>query len=230
MSDRFDTYKEKTQCQATPQPSICNTLELEVKGMPFLKADYTIPDPKDIVVQAMGNVGNLDASITARTFDVATGAWLGSNADVVQALAIPVFMVENAVEGMEDAKELGEEVEKKEAESTLLTILSLIFFIVPFLGQAAAVAAGLLQLGRIIAIAGLAANAGLTIKEVIENPEMAPFAILELLTAGRLKTPKQYLDAANFRRAMQPSDIASLGENFAKQDGMIQKIVSACRK
>lgn len=230
MSDRFDTYKEKTQCAPTPQPAPCNTLELVVTGMPFLKKDYTIPDPKDIVVKAMSNVGNLDASITARTFDVATGQWLGSNADVVQSLAIPVFMVENAVEGMEDAKELGEEVEKKEAQNTLLTVLSLIFFIVPFLGQAAAVAAGLLQLGRIIAIAGLAANAGLTIKEVIENPEMAPFAIMELLTAGRLKTPKQYLDAANFRRAMQPSDISSLGEKFTKQDGMIQKIVSACRK
>lgn len=198
--------------------------------MPFLKDDYTIPDPKDIVVNAMGNVGNLDSALTARIFDVSTGQWLGSNADVVTALSIPVFMVQNAVEGMESAKELGEEVEKKEAENTLLTVLSLVFFIVPFLGEAVAVAAGMLQLGRIIALAGLAANAGLTIKDVIDNPEMAPLAILELLTGGKLKSPKEFLSAANFRRAMKGDDIAALGETFVKQDAMIQKIVKACAK
>ncbi|KAJ4376059.1 hypothetical protein N0V83_001340 [Neocucurbitaria cava] len=223
---KFDKYKEETLCN--PEP--CNKLFLEVNGMPFLKDDYTIPDPKDIVVNAMGNVGNLDSALTARIFDVGTGQWLGANADVVTALSIPVFMVQNAVEGMESAKELGEEVEKKEAENTLLTVLSLVFFIVPFLGEAVAVAAGMLQLGRIIALAGLAANAGLTIKDVIDNPEMAPLAILELLTGGKLKSPKEFLSAANFRRAMKGDDIAALGETFVKQDAMIQKIVKACAK
>lgn len=213
-----------------PGPTICNKLFLTVNGMPFLKDDYEVPDPKDIVKDAMSHTGNLQNAITARLFDISTGQWLGALGDVLTSLSIPVFMVQNAVQGMADAKKLGEDVEKEEAKNQLLLILSLVFFIVPFLGEAAAVAAGLAQLARVIAIAGIAGNAALSIRDIVENPEMAPLAILDLLTAGRLKTPKDFLDASAFRRAMKGDDIKSLGETFAKQDEMVQKIVKACKK
>jgi chitinase len=178
--------------------------------MPYLKKDYEIPDPKDIVEQAIDNTGNLAVAISARTMDISLGQWMGSSADVVQSLAVPVFMVQNAVEGMEDAKELGEEAEKEAAK------------------KVAAIAAGLVQVARLIAIAGIAGNAALGIQDIVENPEMAPLAILGMLTGGRLKSPKEFKDAAAFRRAMTGNNIASLGESFAKQDGMIQKIVKTC--
>jgi chitinase len=180
------------------------------------------------VEQAIDNTGNLAVAISARTMDISLGQWMGSSADVVQSLSVPVFMVQNAVEGMEDAKELGEEAEKETAKNQLILILSLVFMIVPFLGDVAAIAAGLVQVARLIAIAGIAGNAALGIQDIVENPEMAPLAILGMLTGGRLKLPKEFKDAAAFRRAMTGNNIASLGESFAKQDGMIQKIVKTC--
>ncbi|KAF2108717.1 hypothetical protein BDV96DRAFT_605472 [Lophiotrema nucula] len=223
---RYDTYKEKTQCNPYP----CNQLELEVHGMPYLKDDYEVPNPKDIVEKALGNSGNLRSAIVARTFDVGMGLWGGGNPDVVTALSVPVFLVQNAIDGMEDAKELGEEEEEREAKDKLLLILSLVFLIVPFLGEAAAVAAGAATMARLISLIGIGANAGLALQEVIENPEMAPFAIIELLTAGRLKTPKDFGDAVKFRNIMKEADVKTLGENFVKQDSMVQKIVKSCAR
>ncbi|KAF2261554.1 glycoside hydrolase [Lojkania enalia] len=223
---KFDKYEEETMCN----PSPCNKLELTVNGMPFLKDDYEVPNPKDIVSEALGNTNNLQVNLGARMIDVSMGLWLGNNADVVQALSIPVFLVENAIDGMEDAKELGEEADKEEAKNKLLLILSLVFLIVPFLGEAAAVAAGAATMARVIALIGAGANAGLALQEVIENPDMAPFAIMELLTAGRLKTPKQFTDAVKFRNVMKEADIKTLGEKFVKQDALVQTIVKRCSR
>jgi GH18 family chitinase len=222
----FGTYEEETMCNPPP----CNKLYLTVTGIPKLKADYEIPDPKKIVSDAMGKSGNLESALTARIFDLGMGNWLGSNGDVLTAMSVPVFLMENAVEGMDQAKELGEEVEKEEAKSQLMMVLSLVFLIVPFLGEIGAVLAGATAIARVIAIAGASANAGLALKDVIENPDMAPFALLDLITRGRLKSPKDFMDAVKFRKAMDASDVATLGEKFAKQDSLIQTIVKACKR
>lgn len=218
------TYKEHSNCQ--PEP--CNNLDLTIVGQLRLKNNYEIPNPKDIVTKAMGNQGNLRNTLVAQTFNVGMGLWNGSNADVVAALAIPVFLMQNAIEGMEEAKELGDKEEKEEAKSKLLTILSVAFLVVPFLGEAAAVSAGATTMARVIAMIGAGANTGLALQTVIEDPNMAPFAIMDLLSLGRLKAPKDYVNAVKFRGAMKDTDISALGTKFATRDAMIQKIVRRC--
>jgi hypothetical protein len=142
--------------------------------------------------------------------------WQGSAADIITALAVPVFMVQNTIDEMEDAKELGEQVEKEEAKNQLILILSLVFMIVPLLGELAAVAADLTQVARLVAIAGVPGNTALGIQYIVENPEMAPFAILDMLSGGRLKSPKEFKEAAAFRCAMSLDSIKAMGGNFAK--------------
>lgn len=114
----------------------------------MLKDKYDIPDPKDIVEQAIGNTGNLAVAIGACAMDISLGQWVGLAANVVNSLAVPVFLVQNAVEGIEDAKELSEKAEKEVVKNQLIPILSLVFMIVPFLGEAAALAAGSVQVAR----------------------------------------------------------------------------------
>ncbi|KAH7077168.1 hypothetical protein FB567DRAFT_608132 [Paraphoma chrysanthemicola] len=182
------------------------------------------------VEKAIGNTGNLAVAIAARVINTSLVQWLGSAADVVQSLTVPVFMVHVAVEGTEDAKELGEEAKKEAAKNQLILILSLVFMIVPFLGEVATITAGLVQVARLIAIAGISDNAALCLQDIVENAAMAPLAILGLLSGGRLKAPKEFKDAAAFIRTMSGENIASLGTNFAKQDAMIQKIVRSCSR
>jgi chitinase len=85
-------------------------------------------------------------------------------------------------------------------------------------------------MARIIAMIGAGANLGFSLETVIENPEMAPFAVMDLLSLGRLRSPKDFADAAKFRSAMKDTDVAALGTKFATQDGMIQKIIRVCKK
>ncbi|OAF98601.1 glycoside hydrolase [Paraphaeosphaeria sporulosa] len=174
----FYTYKEHSNCQ--PEP--CNNLDLTIEGQARLKKVYDIPDPKDVVTKAMGNQGSLMHSLTVQIFSIGMGLWNGSIQDVVQSLAVPVFLVQNAIEGMEDAKELA------------------------------------------------AANGGLAIQTVVEDPSMAPFAVMEALSLGRLKTPKEYFYAAKFRTVMKEKDISALGSKYVSQDAMVQKIIKTCKK
>ncbi|KAK7178764.1 chitinase [Paraphaeosphaeria sporulosa] len=222
----FFTYKEHSNCQ--PEP--CNNLDLTIEGQARLKKGYDIPDPKDVVTKAMGNQGSLMHSLTVQIFSIGMGLWNGSIQDVVQSLAVPVFLVQNAIEGMEDAKELGEEEEKEEAKNKLITILSAVFMVIPFLGEAAAISAGATTIARLIAMVGAAANGGLAIQTVVEDPSMAPFAVMEALSLGRLKTPKEYFDAAKFRTVMKEKDISALGSKYVSQDAMVQKIIKTCKK
>jgi hypothetical protein len=79
----------------------------------------------------------------------------------------------------------------------------------------------------VIALSGLCANADPTLKEAAENPGMGPFTILGLITRGRLNTPKDFLDAANFWKIIKTSDITILSGKFVKQGSMVQMIVKA---
>jgi chitinase len=177
----------------------------------------------------MGNQKNLLRTLTALMIKVGMGTWLGSNADVMQALAIPVFLVENAIECMEGAKELGKK-KNGAAKNKLLPILSLIFLVVPFLDEAAATTAGAATMARVIALIGAGANAGLALQEVVENPGMGPFAAMELLNAGPLKALKDYSTGANFRGTLHKDNVATLGTRFVKQDEPIHKIIRRCKK
>jgi hypothetical protein len=93
-----------------------------------------------------------------------------------------------------------------------LIILSSIFMIIPLIGQAGAAVLRAATIARIASMVGIAGEAGLAIHDVIQNPAMAPLLIMDLLTGGRLKTPREYADAANVRRAMNPNDLGKLGD------------------
>jgi chitinase len=79
-------------------------------------------------------------------------------------------------------------------------------------------------------LVGIAGNVALGIQDIVENPGMAPMTIVGMLGGSHLKSPKNFKDAADYRRVMSTNGVAKLGSNFAKQDVMIQKIVRSCSK
>jgi hypothetical protein len=206
----FGSDTDTMICNA-PGP-LCIPYEVTITGIPKLKSDFEMPNPKDVVVEAMGNTGQLESELVARILDLGLGLWQGDNADILQTLSMPVFLLEGAVQGMEQASEIGAEAEAAEAEATLLIILSSIFMIIPLIGQAGAAVLRAATIARIASMVGIAGEAGLAIHDVIQNPAMAPLLIMDLLTGGRLKTPREYADAANVRRAMNPNDLGKLGD------------------
>jgi chitinase len=55
-------YKDRTSCY----PPSWSILDPTVTGMPMLKDHHDVPDPKDIVEQAMGNTANPAVAIDVR--------------------------------------------------------------------------------------------------------------------------------------------------------------------
>lgn len=141
-----------------------------------------------------------------------------------------IFMMAQAVDAMEQAKEIGEKIQEEEQKEFFLTIVTAIFFFTPFLGEYAAAMAVMAMLALMIAMTGMAGDLGLALVDIIENPEMAPMPILGLLSAGRLSGPKAYKEAADARRSMSVSDLSELGDVFKKYGGTLQNIMNFCKK
>lgn len=55
---------------------------------------------------------------------------------------------------------------------------------IPFAGEATAAAAGVAAIARIALVVGEAGNAAVTVAEIVENPESAPFATAGLLVGA----------------------------------------------
>lgn len=68
---------------------------------------YTVPNPKGIITAALPNITELASTIQATRWDVLLGQWSGSFEDVVQVVATPVFMIQQAIDTMATVKGLG---------------------------------------------------------------------------------------------------------------------------
>ncbi|KAH7400548.1 chitinase [Phaeosphaeria sp. MPI-PUGE-AT-0046c] len=141
-----------TGCPASPSGCPCIYKDVTITGIPVLKKDFGIPDPKEIIksidLEAARN------SMSARFFDIVAGIWDGSNGDVAQVLSVPVFLFAQAIDSMEEAKAKGGEIIEEEKKNLILTIISALLFLIPFVGEIAAIAAGAATVARMIAMAG----------------------------------------------------------------------------
>lgn len=106
---------------------------------------------------------------------------------------------------------------------------------VPFVGEEAAVAAGLTTLARSIAIAGEAGNAGLAIYDTVQDPKSAFVNIVgSLLGIGSVA--KAVRDGpglgavAKIRQGMKATEIASLGKIFKSKSDVLDIIMKACAR
>jgi hypothetical protein len=134
------------------------------------------------------------------------------------------------VDSMEEAKKTGGEILADEKKNLIITIISALLFLIPFVGEIAAIAAGAATVARMIAMAGLVGNAAFTIADVVANPEDAVMAIMGLLGAGRVRKPRDYAELGAARRAQTKYDVGKMGATFKKHDDSLQKILGNCRK
>jgi hypothetical protein len=131
---------------------------------------------------------------------------------------------------MEEAKEKGGEIREEEKKNLIITIISALLFLIPFVGEFAAMAAGAATVARMIAMAGMIGNAAFTIADVVANPENAAMAIMGLLSAGRVRKPRDFADLGAARRAQTKFDVSKMGTTFKKHDDSLQKVLGNCRK
>ncbi|KAL3480972.1 hypothetical protein BJX99DRAFT_253957 [Aspergillus californicus] len=210
----------------------CDPYTLEITNSPLVRKDFEPPNPKDIVETALDDVSELQSELILTSLEMAMDLWEGNDDDVIQVLSMPVFMVLQAVEAMEEAKDIGEEIEEEE-QALILGIISAVLFFVPLVGYPVALAANMGRLARIISMAGVAGEAGeagLALVDIINDPLMAPLAIMDMLSRRNLRGPDAYRDAANSRRQMSSEDLGKLGDVFKRHDDLLQDTLKTCAR
>ncbi|PQE03158.1 alpha-13-glucanase mutanase protein [Rutstroemia sp. NJR-2017a BBW] len=195
----------------------------------------TVTNPKDLFTAAGPAMNDLPNKIVATGMDMSLGQWGGSGDDVVQAFAMPVAMISQAIQAMKQVKVLGKNEEDEEKKKIILLVLTAVIGVVPFVGEIGAATAGLGAIATTIAIAGLAANAALGIYTIVEDPDSAQMAALGLLFGigglGAVARDAEGLaKIAALRRTMGGSEVVLLGATVDEDAALIQRITKSCAR
>ncbi|KAE9377716.1 glycoside hydrolase family 55 protein [Stipitochalara longipes BDJ] len=205
----------------------CEPIHIQRQNFPADSGNVTVSNPKDIITAALPNIDGIRISLIARQLELLTGAWYGPTDDLVQVLSMPVFLIVQAINDMNEVKTIGKKEEKEMAEQLTLEILGIIFAFIPFLDELTPEIEGLDAVLQIVDAAG---NTALAIQGIVQDPESAPMEILGLLTAGGAKDEEDVASLANTRRGIAGDDIAKIGKTFKSLDDKLQGLAKACKK
>ncbi|SPO00349.1 related to chitinase [Cephalotrichum gorgonifer] len=231
----FGVYRDVFTCdRQSGGTGMCWDTTQTNNGFPRGKDNIEISDPKDIVDKARNNFDNLDDEFFATEWDISMDQWDGSPEDAVQVLSAPVFMLSDAIINMKEVKEMGDKIDKENEKNLILTILSGVLFLIPFVGAAVgSLGRAGANIARMLSAIEAGGAAGLSIYEIIEDPESAPLAIMTMLLggAGSLGGAKGYRDLAKPRKDLSTNGGAEkMGQTWKEQDPHIQKIMNnSCR-
>jgi hypothetical protein len=165
-------------------------------------------------------------NILSREIDTASNTWGNNTDDVVQTIAMPVFMISQAVTAMDSVKDIAEKQKKEDQIKLILLILGIIFSFIPFLdeiGPSLGIADGVFE------ITAAAGNVGLAIQGIVADPKSAPMDILSALTLGKSKTTEDYAGLAAAEKALTDDDLSNIGTAFkADEDKLGTTLKRGC--
>ncbi|CAK7211951.1 Glucan endo-1,3-alpha-glucosidase agn1 [Sporothrix eucalyptigena] len=205
--DYHGTYSEKVVCLSDDITSCSpTTAQREWTGYPEVRPGVLIPNPKDVVMNTIGNIDDLDATLLVMRLSLMLGAFEGTAADVVQVLSVPVFLLDQNVEGIEQVQ--------------------------PFVGEEAAMTAGMAGLARTVAILDELGNTAFGIYFIIDDPGSALFSVMGMLFGVRgiarsARDGKGIRKMADKRAGWLDSEIPKFGGGFKDK---LQGIVKVCRR
>ncbi|KAJ0379859.1 hypothetical protein COL26b_002012 [Colletotrichum chrysophilum] len=225
-------FSEKIdQVTCTGSAATCTRTKYVYEGRPLPADSITVANPKDIISQALPGFTNLRSTLASMFFQMKLGIWDGVNDEVISVLSIPVSLAQQAVESMAQVAVIGEEAAEEEKKELILTILSVVFLVIPFAGEVLGpeLDATILTFGRIIDLIGAGGNTALAFYDIAKEPTSAPMEMLGLLMAGGLgRDSSEMGKLAKARRDMTEVDLGKIGTIFKKNDDVIQNIIHKC--
>ncbi|KAH7017951.1 killer toxin alpha/beta, partial [Microdochium trichocladiopsis] len=169
-------------------------------------------DPKDLVYEARGKLNYLGPALSKVLQTISDGRWAGDLDDLVDALVIPVAMIEDAINNMKQIKKFAEDLNAQKRKMIILAFISALLFFLPVVGEVIATVGALANVGRILSLIGALGSIGNDIYSLVDEGHPDFFTIFGLVLA-----PLDIIDlvrmskAAQIRRGMDPEDIKKLG-------------------
>ncbi|EFR05110.1 killer toxin alpha/beta [Nannizzia gypsea CBS 118893] len=237
----WTTITEPDECPTCPPkdefclPKPCSDNYKEYVNVPSRIPDKNkirVEDPKDLIDKAILSIDEvLDLAYTS-SIELNIGLLDADVTDVITALSMPIFMLQDASKSIEEIKKIGKEHHDTKKKQLILNVLSIVFSIIPFVGLAGQAVGIATKFAAAALIIGEIGNVALTIVDIIDNPEAAPFAILGLLIGAegvRVKGARQaFKDAADVRRALTANSLKSFSEEFVRKDSLLQGMLKKC--
>ncbi|KAJ5323307.1 hypothetical protein N7476_001907 [Penicillium atrosanguineum] len=217
--------------------------DFKFSGYPTKNESMVVPNPKDIVRKGLSDILGLLMEMQATMIEIMVRQWVnGLSEDAAQAYSIPIFMPMQAVENINQAKNLGtqekrgEKEEGKRKKDFILLIVSTNpnMQFVPIVGEELAAAAGLATIACSVAIAGELANGAFAGCDTVQDPKSAVVNVIEMLfgvgaIAKASRDGEGLVSIARFRRAMKAEEINGFGSTFKGSDDKLQAILKGCK-
>ncbi|KAM7203551.1 Glycosyl hydrolase family 71 domain containing protein [Rhypophila sp. PSN 637] len=166
-----------------------------------------IVDPKQVLDVAMENTRGLAEDLAGLTWEHISG----TAEDLVHAVSLAVFMLEDAVAYMQKVVDMGRDIDDANKQHFLLNLLSAVFMVIPMAGQLVATATlrpVLQMLGRAMLYAGEAGGVGLTINGVVDDPSSAPWLVFNLIMSTKsIRDAELNIQASNIARKMTYANV-----------------------
>ncbi|KAG9252604.1 uncharacterized protein F5Z01DRAFT_690301 [Emericellopsis atlantica] len=185
-----------------------------------------VVNPKDIVKKTIENADVLREPMAEAGFQLMVDYYEGDGHDLVDALILPVFMLQESVQYMEVVVKMGKEIKEAEKTALIVNLLSALLIVIGF-GGSSLVAAGFSTLGRTLVYLAEAGNTAIGLHAVISVPESAPLLIFGLvMSAFGIRDASKVTQAAKLRRGMKFEEISA----FSKEAARMMDSVAAFNK
>lgn len=185
-----------------------------------------VTNPKEVIQDALKVMESLPLEITGLIVQLQIGYFTHDWLDIIDAISVPVLMAEEAVKAMEEAFELGKELQEKEKKNLILLLIQAVLFVIPFVGVAISGIAGMANIARVLALIGDVGLIAVDVYKIVDDPSQAPLLALGILitATGGLGNWAALAKAALVRRAMKASDAQKLSGRIATQLGRIDTL------
>lgn len=221
------------ECPCTRPP--CGSCGSEVYTNYPRAKDYDeidVVNPKELVDKAVPSTSDLEWAMVETYIEMVMGGLDADEDDVVTAFSMPVFMLQDSADQIAEIKKIGAEVEEAKKKEMIMNIISIVLVVIPFVGEATAALGGAVAIARAAFVIGEVGNTALSIYEIVDNPESAPFAILGIIgTASTIRATgarQAFSKAAGARRALSADKMKAFGDTFVKKDAQVQRLLKSC--
>ncbi|PYH78859.1 hypothetical protein BO82DRAFT_421133 [Aspergillus uvarum CBS 121591] len=199
-----------------------------LKGYPLPADPINVTNPQTIIQDALPGIRNLTQSILLAQILEATGATGGSMSNILLTFSTVVFTLAQAVANMREVVEVADEASAEEKRAMIEEIIFGVLMVVPFLGEIRLISEGLEQLADMMSLIGDAGALGSTIYGVVTDPDSAILDVFEIALMGGVRSPEEFEEAANARRALTEDEIRSLGADWKSWNDDLAEVRSVC--
>ncbi|ODA80986.1 hypothetical protein RJ55_03946 [Drechmeria coniospora] len=184
-----------------------------------------VANPKEIIDKGRSNLNSMGPDLASVLEQIKKQSYGGFVGDLVDALAMPIILVEQAVASMKTVNDIGEHIDEEKRKAIIIGFLTALLFFVPFVGELAGTFVAMAGVSRILTIVGAVGNAALDIYSVVDSKGNDPLAILSLVLApAAIFDVARIGKAATIRRGAQETEVAKLGKETKARLDMIDRI------